>query len=122
MIAYFTWINCVMANVWKSVVVPRWSINEATWYRWNHIYAWSIPTLIECFVLFGHFSEHPVLDAKIGSVSCWFASPKHALMYQYLPISIILAINLVLFIWTCIVLSRHAADFNLERRKSLKYR
>lgn len=122
MIAYFSWINCVMANVWKIVVVPRWSINETTWYQWNHIYAWTIPVVIECFVLFGHFTGHSVLDAKIGSLSCWFATPKHSLMYQYYPISIMISLNVVLFIWTCIVLNRHAEDYNPERRNSLKYR
>lgn len=121
-ISYFAWINMVMANVWKSVVVPRWAIQEHRWYRWNHIYAWSIPVALEMLILFGHVTSHEVLDPRIGVHSCWFATNAISMWYLYLPITIMILINVVLFIWTCIVLHKFGSDFNPEKRNALKYR
>lgn len=121
-VAYFAWINMVMANVWKSVVVPRWSIDESSWYRWNHIYGWSVPILIETVLLFGHFTQDETLNPGLGVQSCWFKTETQTLWYLYIPISVMIFINVALFCWTCVVLHRHGHDFNPERRNSLKYR
>lgn len=112
----------VMANVWKSVVVPRWAIEEHRWYRWNHIYAWSIPICLELMMIVGHFTSHDLLDPRIGINSCWFETNAISLWYMYIPITIMLLLNVFLFVWTCFVLSRYGADFNPERRNALKYR
>lgn len=112
----------VMANVWKSVVVPRWTIEEHRWYRWNHIYAWSVPIAIQAVMLFGHFTSHDALDPQIGINSCWFAKESMSAWFMYVPIAIMLSINVVLFAWTCFVLHQYGADFNPEKRNALKYR
>lgn len=121
-LAYFSWINMVMANVWKSVVVPRWSIEEHRWYRWNHIYAWSIPIAVEVVMIVGHFTQHVALDPLIGVQSCWFGNDDMSMKYVYIPITAMLILNVVLFVWTCFVLHRYGGDFNPQKRNQLKYR
>lgn len=121
-ISYFSWLNMIMANMWKTVVVPRWAIDERKWYRWNHIYAWSIPIVIELVMIFGHFTRHATLDPRIGIIGCWFESDRQSLGYLFGPITVLLVINVIFFIWTCIVLHRYGSDLSPDRRNALKYR
>ena len=121
-VAYFSWLNVVMANVWKSVVVPRWAIDEYKWYMWNHIYAWSVPIAIQVVMVLGHVTEHEFLKPRIGENSCFFTGGQTVFWYMYVPISLMLILNVVLFVWTCMVLQKYGADFNPEKRVALKYR
>lgn len=121
-VSYFSWLNMVMANMWKSVVIPRWAVDERKWYRWNHIYAWSIPIAIEVVMVFGQVTDHEQLSPNIGVRSCWFEKDLHSMWYLFVPIAILLLINVVFFVWTCVILHRYGSDFNPDRRISLKYR
>lgn len=111
-----------MLNVWKSVVVPRWAIRESTWYRRNHIYGWAVPITLVSLLLAAQISNHAVLDPKIGVHSCWFQSSTHMWLYMYVPMAIMLAINTVLFVWTCIVLHLKGGDLHPDRKRALQYK
>lgn len=87
-LAYFAWLNCTLANVWKIIVwvaknklswpwpsiktmkncrLRKWKISENKWYLLNHIYAWSVPTLaIICLSMRG--GTHEIFS----SLNCWF--------------------------------------------------
>lgn len=121
-IAYFSWLNVVMANVWKSVVVPRWKIRESTWYYWNHVYGWLIPITLQIIMLISHHTDSYFVNPRIGQISCWFAGSKEMWTYMYLPMTIMLAINLVLFLWTCIALHLTGADLHPDRKRALQYK
>ncbi|XP_055684881.1 G-protein coupled receptor Mth2-like isoform X1 [Lutzomyia longipalpis] len=120
-IAYFSWLNMVMVNVWKTTVVPRWRIHEKTWYTLCHIYAWSIPIILEVFMIVSHVTGSS-WNPRIGHTSCWFAGAREMWIYVYIPISIMLAINVILFVWTCWILQMSNVHISPDRRRALQYK
>lgn len=114
-IAYFTWLNIVMVNVWKSTVLLRWQIKERTWYILNHIYGWSIPNAlsIAVYLRFG---------ARLSENSCWFQKKVDTWTFLYIPISIMLCINIILFFWSAWGLHTTGSDVSPDRRKALTYK
>ncbi|CAO1435791.1 unnamed protein product [Diamesa serratosioi] len=116
-LAYFSWLNCVLANVWKTVVLRKWKIAERNWYFANHVYAWTMPTVMTIILLF-HHSDDPV----VGITSCWFHRERDQILLVYTPISVMISINVVLCVWTSFILVRSGGDITPDRRKSLKYK
>lgn len=45
LMAYLSWMNLIMINVWKSSVLRKWKISEKIWYRFNQLYGWLSPFL-----------------------------------------------------------------------------
>ncbi|CRK91493.1 CLUMA_CG005159, isoform A [Clunio marinus] len=124
--SYFAWLNCVIANVWKAVVLRHLKLREFTWYLFNHIYGWAVPLMLTEIVRMHHYGE-PHEESRIISDSCWFDNNredvnglKPSWTYVYLPISIMLGFNVFLCIWTSLCLTK--IDISPDARKALRYK
>lgn len=113
--AYFAWLNCVMANVWKTVVLRNWKVQERHWYALNHFYGWSVPCAMTAIVAMKHH-----IQASVGVSTCWFHADKDQWRLVYLPISIMLTLNVVFCLWTSLCLINN--DFSPDTRKALRYK
>uniref|UniRef100_A0A182NDY1 G-protein coupled receptors family 2 profile 2 domain-containing protein n=1 Tax=Anopheles dirus TaxID=7168 RepID=A0A182NDY1_9DIPT len=117
LISYFAWLNMVMANVWKLTVARRWKIKERSWYVLNHIYAITVAVTLTTMVYIYH-SRYPTL----GEISCWFRTEREQSYFVYLPLSVMLSINIFLFVWTSLHLHASGDDISPDRKKSLRYK
>lgn len=117
LISYFAWLNMVMANVWKLTVARRWRIKERSWYILNHIYAITVAVTLTTMVYIYH-SRYPTF----GEMSCWFQTEREQSYFVYLPVSVMLSINIFLFIWTSLHLHASGDDISPDRKKSLRYK
>ncbi|XP_055588437.1 probable G-protein coupled receptor Mth-like 3 [Uranotaenia lowii] len=115
MVSYFAWLNMVMANVWKLTVARRWKINEQAWYVLNHIYANTVALTLTAMVYIYHMKH-----STFGEISCWFRTEREQSYFVYLPLSVMLSINIFLFIWTSFHL--HNSDISADRKKALRYK
>lgn len=117
LISYFAWLNTVMANVWKLTVARRWKIKERAWYILNHIYAHTVALTLTAMV--GIYHAH---HATFGEVSCWFRTEREQSYFVYLPLSVMLSINIFLFVWTSYHLHTSGDDISPDRKKALRYK
>ncbi|KAJ6639546.1 G-protein coupled receptor Mth2 [Pseudolycoriella hygida] len=120
-IAYFTWLNLIMLNVWKNSVIPRWSITEKNWYRLNHLYGWFVPTALTISVYVTSLVEGGY-DPRFGDRSCWFGEKQETWAFLYVPISIMLVINIILFAASAYGIHSHGSDVSPDRRRALIYK
>jgi len=116
-IAYFAWLNVIMLNVWKNCVLHRWQIKERNWFILNNIYGWTLPCAALTIGIILHIDK-----PSIGEVSCFFDVASDQWMFLYLPMSILLGINLFLGIWTTYSLHRKGGDISQDRRKRLRFK
>ncbi|XP_052869682.1 probable G-protein coupled receptor Mth-like 11 [Anopheles cruzii] len=117
LVSYFAWLNMVMANVWKLTVARRWKIKERSWYILNHIYAVTVALTLTAMVYIYH-SRYPTF----GEHSCWFRTEREQSYFVYLPLSVMLSINIFLFVWTSIHLHSSGDDISPDRKKALRYK
>uniref|UniRef100_A0A182Q2Y8 G-protein coupled receptors family 2 profile 2 domain-containing protein n=1 Tax=Anopheles farauti TaxID=69004 RepID=A0A182Q2Y8_9DIPT len=117
LISYFAWLNMVMANVWKLTVARRWKIKERSWYVLNHIYAITVAVTLTTMVYIYH-SRYPTL----GEISCWFRTEREQSYFVYLPLSVMLTVNIFLFVWTSLHLHASGDDISPDRKKALRYK
>lgn len=117
LISYFAWLNTVMANVWKLTVARRWKIKEKAWYILNHIYAHTVALTLTGMVYVYHM-WHPTF----GETSCWFRTEPEQSYFVYLPLSVMLSINIFLFVWTSYHLHASGDDISPDRKKALRYK
>ncbi|XP_058061543.1 probable G-protein coupled receptor Mth-like 11 [Anopheles bellator] len=117
LVSYFAWLNMVMANVWKLTVARRWKIKERSWYILNHIYAVTVALTLTAMVYIYH-SRY----ATFGEHSCWFRTEREQSYFVYLPLSVMLSINIFLFVWTSFHLHSSGDDISPDRKKALRYK
>uniref|UniRef100_A0A023ETF6 Putative g protein-coupled receptor n=1 Tax=Aedes albopictus TaxID=7160 RepID=A0A023ETF6_AEDAL len=117
MISYFAWLNTVMANVWKLTVARRWKIREKAWYVLNHIYAHTVALTLTAMVYIYHMR-----NPTFGEISCWFRTEREQSYFVYLPLSVMLSINIFLFVWTSYHLHASGDDISPDRKKALRYK
>ncbi|XP_055626904.1 probable G-protein coupled receptor Mth-like 11 isoform X2 [Toxorhynchites rutilus septentrionalis] len=117
LISYFAWLNMVMANVWKLTVARRWKIKERAWYILNHIYAHTVGLTLTGMVYIYHLR-----NATFGEISCWFRTEREQSYFVYLPLSVMLSINIFLFAWTSYHLHSSGDDISPDRKKALRYK
>ncbi|XP_058812626.1 probable G-protein coupled receptor Mth-like 11 [Topomyia yanbarensis] len=117
LISYFAWLNVVMANVWKLTVARQWKIKERAWYILNHIYANTVALTLTAMVYVYHSR-----NATFGEISCWFRTEREQSYFVYLPLSVMLSINIFLFVWTSYHLHTSGDDISPDRKKALRYK
>ncbi|XP_037029890.1 G-protein coupled receptor Mth2-like [Bradysia coprophila] len=120
-VAYFTWLNLIMLNVWKNSVIPKWNIVEKHWYRLNHVYGWCVPTILTITVYITSILEGGY-DPGFGEKSCWFEEKQETWTFLYAPISIMLIINIILFAWSAYGIHSHGNDVSPDKRRALIYK
>uniref|UniRef100_A0A182TDA2 G-protein coupled receptors family 2 profile 2 domain-containing protein n=1 Tax=Anopheles melas TaxID=34690 RepID=A0A182TDA2_9DIPT len=58
----------------------------------------------------------------LGEISCWFRTEREQSYFVYLPLSVMLSINIFLFVWTSLHLHASGDDLSPDRKKSLRYK
>lgn len=139
--AYLSWLNLIMINVWKSSVLHHWKISERIWYRLNKCYGWLTP-ILWVFIAIGLsviFKEK--IDAKnLNSIeTAMFSNSKKNFfkyfsiqilklfldliwLFFYLPLTIVVIINCILFVWTILALHKHGDDISVDRKTAISYK
>lgn len=92
----------------------RWRIKESHWYAFNHTYGWAVP-IVASALLFWHGDRH-------FNVNKCFLERESTGLFLYTPISVILAINVVLFIWSAWGIHRTGQDVSPDKRRALAYK
>lgn len=119
--ACFFWLNVMCIETWSLV---HHHVNHRTYRRiqpktlffYYSIWAWG-PSTIFLFILMGMDLNPtiPMTYAKstFGSDSCWLSNAS-AMPYFYMPIGILLLVNMILFIITSIKISRYQQELALR--------
>nr|XP_023015694.1 probable G-protein coupled receptor Mth-like 10 [Leptinotarsa decemlineata] len=119
----FFWLNVLCFHIWRQVINPQVIRSVEKWSLYYHIYGIGTPLFLLTFLIFVNYTDieyfrsiHP----GIGQVSCWFESENGRFIYFYGPMVVLLLVNIILFLWTTIVLWTHSK--NCSKTKILKYR
>lgn len=118
--------------------LSKWQIKEKNWFLINNLYGWSIPLLAFLIAVIVHIDS-----PSIGVNSCFFhsklilhlidrtflnsnlknfAGATEQWLFLYLPMSIMLTINLVFGIWTAVSLHQRGDDISPDRKKRLRFK
>ncbi|XP_056646704.1 G-protein coupled receptor Mth2-like [Diorhabda sublineata] len=103
----FFWLNVLCFHIWREVIQPKCLVGIKNWKLLYHIYSIGSPILAICWLLFVHFGRLRALEGihpGIGISRCWFQSTKQTNIYFIGPISVLLMMNIIFFIWTMIEL------------------
>ncbi|XP_063703657.1 G-protein coupled receptor Mth2-like [Culicoides brevitarsis] len=86
-VAYFSWLNVIMANQLKKNISSHSMSVSRNWIYLNHIYAWGIPSLVLFGIVISVLTHGMELEIEVlESYDYW----------KYVPIAILWAINCVL--------------------------
>ncbi|XP_019867980.1 G-protein coupled receptor Mth2 isoform X2 [Aethina tumida] len=127
MMCAFFWLNNLSFHIWRTTVNPSCIIfkRNVNWKLVFYIYGYGGPILMLFLILIihngGHSRTHE-LHPGVGEAQCWFKSVTTTMLYFGLPIGTILTVNLVLYIWTAIVLWRQLRNVDEKETKVLQYR
>ncbi|XP_074037329.1 G-protein coupled receptor Mth2 isoform X2 [Leptinotarsa decemlineata] len=119
----FFWQNVLCFHIWRQVINPRITRSVKSWSIFYHSYGIGGPLFFLVFLIVvnhSNFTFFKDIHPKIAETKCWFESEKGALIYFYGPIIVLLTMNVVLFLWTTLVLWKHSQ--NSSKTKILKYR
>ncbi|KAG5870315.1 hypothetical protein JTB14_016834 [Gonioctena quinquepunctata] len=119
----FFWLNVLCFHIWRHVINPQCLQSLKNWNIFYHIYGIGSPLLLLLFVAVAHHADLAFLKGihpGIGESKCWFKSDRETMIYFYGPISIVLIINMALFIWTAVALWVQSKQ--CPKTKVLKYR
>lgn len=116
----FFWSNAIAIQILRHTRYP--TIADYGWkdFTWYAIYSWGCPALLTTVMAIVNF--HPGKHEKpgIGLNHCWFFSTKQQWYYMYSVITILLIINICIFVYTSIIIWRHTFTSNYTR--ALKYK
>ncbi|KAJ8928418.1 hypothetical protein NQ314_019007 [Rhamnusium bicolor] len=121
----FFWLNILCFHLWRVIVKPNILRFIKHWLFVYHIFGMGGPLLLLTFVLLANYSGFNYFEnihPGIGEVKCWFKSSTVTFIYFYGPISILLCINIIYFIWTTIVLWKQLKNSSEKKAKVLKFR
>ncbi|XP_011863582.1 PREDICTED: G-protein coupled receptor Mth2-like [Vollenhovia emeryi] len=122
-VACFFWLNVMCIETWLLV---RHHVNQRAYRRiqpqllffYYSIWAWGFPAALILVSMAMDLSPTiPMTYVKpaFGSESCWFKSDVEALPYFYVPVGLLLLVNMILFIITAVRISRYQQELALRR-------
>ncbi|KAL0110869.1 hypothetical protein PUN28_014070 [Cardiocondyla obscurior] len=122
-VACFFWLNVMCIEIWSLV---RHHVKQRTYTRvqpktlffYYSIWAWGVPAaLILVSMVMDLSPTIPMTYVKpaFGSESCWFKSDAEAMPYFYVPVGLVLLVNMILFIITAVRISRYQQELALRR-------
>ncbi|KAL1512808.1 hypothetical protein ABEB36_002333 [Hypothenemus hampei] len=117
----FCWQGVLSFHIWRTTVKPNMG-HGIKWMVPYHSVGIGGPTLFLVIILLAHYSPSEFwLDIRpgFGDVSCWFSSVKVQWIYFWTPISMLLIVNGIFYLWTIAFLWNKV---NNSRKKILKYR
>ncbi|XP_026734362.1 G-protein coupled receptor Mth2-like [Trichoplusia ni] len=119
-IAAFFWSNAISIQVLLNTRRP--ATLDYSWheFKWYALYAWGAPAVLTICMAIVNF--HPGSHAKpgIGLNHCWFFNKKQQWYYMYSVLSILLAANICIFIYTSLLIWR--LSFSSSHIKAVKYK
>ncbi|KAJ8958741.1 hypothetical protein NQ318_016469 [Aromia moschata] len=121
----FFWLNVLCFHIWRVIINPKILRFTKRWQLIYHIFGIAGPLTLLFIVLTANYSGLSYFEdvhPNIGEVKCWFKTPLVTFIYFYGPISILLCINIVYFIWTIVVLWGQMKHCSEKKTKILKYR
>ncbi|CAH1163998.1 unnamed protein product [Phaedon cochleariae] len=119
----FFWLNIICFHIWRQIINPYILASVKRWRLIYHIYGIMGPLLCMVVLLIIHYVDTPYFKSihpGIGEVSCWFKSSRETFIYFYMPVIILISLNVVFFIWTSVVLWKQSK--NCKKNKIMKYR
>lgn len=100
----FLWLNVICFNVFLTI----WWKSDASygrvsrWFAMYSAYAWGLAILITSIALARDFSEglqdSALPKPNFGTARCWFSGDNALIIFFYGPTSIILGLNVILFV------------------------
>ncbi|XP_036142803.1 G-protein coupled receptor Mth2 [Monomorium pharaonis] len=122
-VACFFWLNVMCIETWSLVrhhVKQRAyrRIQPKTLFFYYSIWAWGLPAILLLVSMAMDLSPTiPMTYVKpaFGSESCWFKSDAEAMPYFYVPVGLLLLVNMILFIITAVRISRYQQELALRR-------
>lgn len=148
--ASIAWFNLISINVWKSSVLRHWKISEKIWYRLNYFYGWLTPIIwvfigiaIEVILKNGTLDTNTfdvkylaglettlrsnIINMKFFLYLKYFCiiylnSLDLAWTFVYLPLTIVVIINCILFGCTISSLHENGYDISADRKTVTSYR
>ncbi|XP_050546749.1 uncharacterized protein LOC126908587 isoform X2 [Daktulosphaira vitifoliae] len=108
-LASFFWLNVMCLDLWRTFRLIRIHTKErdSRQFIFYSIYAWGCPIIILIVTLSIELSSNIVkatLRPQFGRKGCWFYSKTAELLYYYGPIGILLTSNLLMFIYTAVLI------------------
>ncbi|XP_066245740.1 G-protein coupled receptor Mth2-like isoform X2 [Euwallacea similis] len=117
----FFWLAVLSFDIWRTSVKPNMG-STLKWPIIYHVVGIGGPLLALVIVLAAHYSPWEFWDdirPGFGDHSCWFRSRKVYWIYFYVPLLVLLAFNLVFYLWTIVSLWK---QIHTSKSKILKYR
>lgn len=118
----FFWLNVVSFNVWRSVVRPKLLSSKRYVYLLYNIYGWGGPLLSLIIVLICHHTPGEHIKPNFGIGRCWFSGTTSVRVFFYGPISLLLLINIAMFISTAWTLSTQNKIVTDIKHRSHKFK
>lgn len=123
LLATFFWLNVVAWNTWRSVRVRNAGLRPRQLLLAYSCYAWGIPLLFLLGAISTHLSPNVnLLRPNFGERGCWFGAPLETWVYFYGPVSVLLAANVLLFVWTAVLLWNTDNAVGESRARKLRFR
>ncbi|XP_018567392.1 G-protein coupled receptor Mth2 [Anoplophora glabripennis] len=121
----FFWLNILCFHIWKMIVNPQILRSIKRWKMIYHIVGVGGSLLLLLFVLTANYSGYEFFNGihpGIGDAKCWFKDSTTTFIYFYGPISVLLCINIVYFVWTTMVLCEQMKRCSEKTAKVQKFR
>ncbi|XP_071053392.1 G-protein coupled receptor Mth2-like isoform X2 [Onthophagus taurus] len=119
----FFWLNVVAFNVWKNIVKPNMlNKNDDFWHMIYCVYAYGMTLVFVITTLSAHHVEGDHIRPRFGEGSCFFNGETATWAYFYGPITILLIINFILFMYSCAVLWGGKQQLSTQNIRGAKYR
>ncbi|KAJ8714000.1 hypothetical protein PYW08_007620 [Mythimna loreyi] len=120
LIATFFWSNAIAIQVLLNTRRP--ATLDYSWreFKWYMLYGWGCPTVLTICMAIVNF--HPGHHQKpgIGLMHCWFFDKYQQWYYMYSIISLLLAANICIFIYTSLLIWR--LSFSSSHIRALKFK
>ncbi|XP_046681532.1 G-protein coupled receptor Mth2-like [Homalodisca vitripennis] len=117
-LATFFWLNVMCFDIWwvfSGLRPLRGSVKEREHKKFimYSLYAWGCPLIILVITLIIELVPSipdSFIKPEFGVIKCWFGTSKAQLLYFYLPIGVLVLLNIAMFVTTAFRLRKHSRD------------
>nr|AJA06112.1 G-protein coupled receptor Mth-like protein 2 [Dastarcus helophoroides] len=123
MLYAFFWLNVLSFHIWRITVKPLKQEPPIPWKLIYYLFGVGGPIIFLIILTVSqHTSLYMSVKPEVGESKCWIGTMKAQMIYFYGPISVLLIINAIYYVWTISVLWREVRNVESKRTKILKYR
>ncbi|KAJ8714001.1 hypothetical protein PYW08_007621 [Mythimna loreyi] len=120
LIASFFWSNAIAIQVLLNSRRP--ATLDYSWreFKWYMLYGWGCPTVLTiCMAIVNFYPGHHQKPG-IGLMHCWFYNKYQQWYYMYSIMSLLLAANICIFIYTSVIMWR--LSFSSSHIRAVKFK